>query len=569
MRNLFSYIDLRIKEIIKILIPELKNIDNVLVEIPNKPEYGEFSTNAALVVGKQIKKPPMEIANLFLKQLQNLDFIKEVKIADPGFLNFNLKESFWRQFLKSVFINLDQYGLDNIGQGSKIHLEFVSVNPTGPLHIGHTRGAIYGDAIANILVAMEYNVVKEYYINDAGNQINTLIESLKIRYKNLFGANLEIPEGYYPGEYLIDIAQRIRDHFDVDIELIDKRELIDFAVNAVMDLIKKDLADLGVKHDVFVSEYHDVMQQGKVQLALDILESKGLIYKGVLDRPKSIKDGTWESKEQMLFRSKSFGDDTDRVVIKSDGSYTYFVGDIAYHYYKLERGFKDLILLLGADHGGYIKRISAVVNALSNGTAKIDVRVNQLVNLFRNGKPFKMSKRSGNFITVRDIIDEIGKDAFRFAMLSKRNDTALDIDFVKLKEQSKDNPIWYVQYAHTRCQSVFRRARALGFNLNDTRDIDFIYSAKDMELIKVIASYPKILYAAAIYHEPHRVNYYLQELANSFHQLWSSGTDDNRLRFIDETDMKFTLSRLALVKIVAGIISSGLKLLGIEPINEM
>lgn len=569
MDNVFLYIDLNIKKITKLLAPTLDNVKGVIVEIPNNPEHGEFSTNAALVISKQMKKSTMEVANLFLEQLRKLDFIKEVKIVYPGFLNFNLREFYWQQFLKDVLTNLDRYGLDNIGGGSKINLEFVSVNPTGPLHIGHTRGAIYGDAIANILFAMGYDVTREYYINDAGNQINTLIESLKIRYKNLFGANLEIPEGCYPGEYLIDIAKKVSEHFSIDIELIDKRVLIDFTVNAVMNLIKKDLEDLGVKHDVFVSEYHDVVQQGKVKLALDILESKGLIYKGVLEKPKSIKNDTWEVKEQVIFRSKDFGDDTDRAIIKSDGNYTYFVGDIAYHYYKLERGYNNLILLLGADHSGYVKRISAVVSALSDGATKIDVKINQLVNLFKNGKPFKMSKRSGNFVTVRDVIDEIGKDIFRFAMLSKKNDTVLDIDFAKLKEQNKDNPVWYIQYAHTRCQSVLRKAKELAFDISNIGNIELIYFKEDMELIKMIASYPKVLNAAAIYYEPHRVNYYLQELACSFHKLWSNGSSNNKLRFINEADRRLTLSRLVLVKIVAAIINSGLKLLGIEPINEM
>ncbi|CAK6538092.1 MAG: arginine--tRNA ligase [Candidatus Midichloria mitochondrii] len=544
----------------------IDNLENIVVEIPNNPQHGELSTNAALVVGKTIKKNPREVATLFLGDFRKLEFIKEVQIEGPGFINFRLKEQFWSGFLKDVLKSSKTYGLENIGNGKQINLEFVSVNPTGPLHIGHARGAIYGDAIANILSAMGYNITKEYYINDAGKQINTLIESLKIRYKNLSGANLSIPADCYPGEYLIDVASKAKEQFKADLDVVDQRELADFAVNEVMNLIKQDLADLGIRHDVFVSEYHDIIKESKIQIALEMLEEKGLIYQGILEAPKSVNEQDWEATQQTIFKSTNFGDDGDRTIIRSDGSYTYFVGDIAYHYYKLERGYNDMILLLGADHSGYVKRIKAIVSALSDNKATIDVKINQLVNLYKNGQPFKMSKRAGNFITVRDVLNEIGKDTFRFAILTKKNDTVLDIDFAALKEQNKDNPVWYVQYAHTRCQSVLKKAQELG---SSNEELDYSYFPEDMNLIKMIALYPKILAAAASYHEPHRLNYYLQELANSFHQLWSGGNSNNKLRFINEQDKKLTQSRLVLVQIVANIISSGLKLLGIEPINEM
>ena len=413
-----------------------------------------------------------------------------------------------------------------------------------------------------------YDVVKEYYINDAGSQIETLVQSLIVRYRNLFGENIDIPEGCYPGEYLIDIALKLKELYP-DLSKVDKRALADFAINEIMELIKNDLRALGVIHDVFISEFHDIIEKNKVQIAIKKLEDKKLIYKGILEAPKGISDSEWEPKEQTIFKSTSFGDDADRPIIKSDGSYTYFLGDIAYHDYKLARGFDHMILLLGADHGGYVKRIKSIVKALSDGKANIEVKINQLVNLYKDGKPFKMSKRAGNFITVKDVIDEIGKDAFRFAILTKKSDTVLDIDFTKMKEQSKDNPLFYVQYAHARAKSVLRKALSLGIGSDLNVNLEGNIFEEDLSLIKSIASLPKVLLAALTYCEPHRINYYLQDLANHFHHLWSLGMEQKNLRFIFEQDVEATKARITLVVALVKAIALSLELLGIKALDEM
>ena len=548
----------------------LKEItENITVEIPNNPNNGDLSTNIAFVISEKLGLSPKEVASSLSNHLTKIDLVENISVAGPGFINLKMKPEFWNKFLKRAIIDNYKYGIVNIGLGEKINLEFVSANPTGPLHLGHTRSAVCGDVIARILKAMGYEVTKEYYINDAGSQIAVLAKSVRIRYDNLFGANKEIPEGCYPGEYLIKVAEKIKNNFKNDLDDEDERKIIDFIVNEMMENIKKDLADLGVNHDVFVSEYHDIINRDQVKNCITILEAKNLTYNGVLDAPKRQQDDDWEPEEQMIFKSKNFGDDSDRPIIKSDGTLTYFAGDIAYHQYKLARGFNNMILMLGADHIGYIKRIKAIVAALSDNKAKIEVKINQLINLYKDGKPLKMSKRSGSYVTLRDALDEIGKDTLRFTILSKKSDTPLDIDFAKLKEQNKENPVWYVQYAYTRGMSLLRKAQELGFDTNQHLEEHNYFFPEDIQLIKILASYPKILQSAASLLEPHRLNYYLQDLANAFHHLWALGNTDLKYRFIDEANRSSTIARLQIVKLLTNTMSNVLGLLGITPLERM
>jgi arginyl-tRNA synthetase len=546
-----------------------KITENITVEIPNNRNNGDLSTNIAFVISEKLGLTPKEVASSLSNHLTKIDLVDNISVAGPGFINLKMKPEFWNEFLKRAIIDNDKYGIVNIGLGEKINLEFVSANPTGPLHLGHTRSAVFGDVIARILKAMGYEVTKEYYINDAGSQIAVLAKSVKIRYDNLFGANKEIPEGCYPGEYLIKVAEKIKNHFKSDLDNEDERKIIDFIVNEMMENIKKDLADLGVNHDVFVSEYHDIIKRDQVKNCIKILETKNLIYNGVLEAPKGQQDDDWEPEEQMIFKSKDFGDDSDRPIIKSDGTLTYFAGDIAYHQYKLARGFNNMILMLGADHIGYTKRIKAIVAALSDNKAKIEVKINQLINLYKDGKPLKMSKRSGSYVTLRDALDEIGKDTLRFTILSKKSDTPLDIDFAKLKEQNKENPVWYVQYAYTRGMSLLRKAQELGFDTDQHLEEHNYFFPEDIELIKILASYPKILQSAASLLEPHRLNYYLQDLANSFHHLWALGNTDLKYRFIDEENKSATIARLQIVKLLTNTMRNVLGLLGITPLERM
>lgn len=572
MFNIFSFIRNHICVTVERLFPGYIVSDNIILEIPSNPKYGDFSTNAGRIVSMQIPNADSQI----VEELRKLDFIDKISIADgaSGFINIIVKKNFWIDFLKSAYQIKNEYGFVNIGQNEKINIEFVSANPTGPLHIGHARGAIYGDTIARILEKVGFDVTREYYINDAGNQIEKLVRSLKIRYQNLHGAALEIPEGCYPGEYLIDIAQKLNASLTTDINAVDERQLADFAVEQILMIIKQDLSDLGViTHNVFTSEFHDIVEKGKIEQSIAIIQNKGLLYKGTLAAPKGTENADWEPTEQTIFRSTAFGDSEDRVVVKSNGEYTYFAGDIAYHHDKIARGYKKMILLLGMDHAGYIKRINSIVQALSDGQAAIDIKTTQLVGLYKDGVPYKMSKRAGNFLTVADVLKEVGKDNLRFAMLTKASDTGIVIDFSKLKEQNKHNAIWYIQYAHTRAKSVLNKAAEM-FDMSVAFDIDtdnmaHMILAEDMNLIKMIASYPKIIMAAACNHEPHRISYYLQELASIFHHLWAAGTTEKTLRFIDTVNIENTKYRLMLVKLTATIISSGLELLGIEALESM
>ncbi|MBY0581093.1 MAG: arginine--tRNA ligase, partial [Rickettsiales bacterium] len=461
----------------------------------------------------------------------------------------------------------------NIGKGEKVNIEFVSSNPTGPLHLGHAKGAVFGDAIANLLLKCGYDITKEFYINDAGNQINNLTKSLKIRYKQLLGEKIELEENCYPGEYLIELAKNLHEEIKDDAnKLNDENFLNNFAVEKILEIIKNELHHLGVYHDNFVSEKQLILQN-KVKHCIDFLKEKNLLYQGILEKPKGESSDDWEPKEQTLFRSTNYGDDIDRAVVKSNGEYTYFASDIAYHLDKIERGFNNMVLLLGADHIGYKKRLVSSVNALSDGEAKLDVKICQLVKLLRDGKQIKMSKRSGNFISLEEILDEIGKDALRFAILSKSSDTVLEVDVEKLKQQTKDNPVFYVQYASARANSILKKAKEMQINIEnlvkEEVDLSLLDSEYDFNLIKMLALYPKILTSCLNTLDPHKITYYLYDLACKFHQIWSKGTKEENIKFITKDNVELTKARILLVHATTLVITSGLKLLGIKAVEQM
>ncbi len=566
------------------------------VEVPKNPEHGDIATNIAMVLSKQLQQKPIDIAKYFISTLcaDMSDYIQKAEVAVPGFINLKLKHDVLHNFL----LQLNENGTGiydpewNIGNNEKVNIEFVSANPTGPMHIGHARGAIYGDTLCRLMRRCGFNVTAEYYINDAGTQINILAESLYIRYRQLLGENIEIPEGCYPGEYLCDIAMQLKNEYGDTIadmqETARKALLCEFAVEKVMSLIKKDLAILGVKHDVFTSE-KSLINDGMVEKAIEILKAKNLIYHGSLDKPKSQSDAVdWEEREQLLFRSTRFGDDLDRPILKSDGSYAYFASDIALHMNKISCGYHNMLLLLGADHLGYIHRISAAVQALSDNKATINVLINQLVNILKDGRPIKMSKRKGNFVTVSDLVEEVGVDTLRFAMLMHKNDTVLNIDCDKVKEKSKDNPIFYVQYAHTRVASILRNAYkadiitddeiaiadkgvSIGYKYapNNTIDYSLLKSDIEIDLMKKLVQFPKVIEFAALQKEPHHITYYLYELATQFHTTWHAGIIQEDMRFIIESNIPLSRARVGMVYAVASTIGCAMDIIGVKPMLEM
>jgi arginyl-tRNA synthetase len=466
-----------------------------------------------------------------------------------------------------------------MGKGERVNVEYVSANPTGPMHVGHTRGAVFGDALASLMAYSGYDVTREYYINDAGGQITILAQSTLLRYREALGETIEIPAGLYPGDYLVPVGQALKAEFGDSLLSKPEREVLpivkDRVLAAMMELIKADLAQLNIHHDVFFSERTLHGQGGDIQTTLDWLREQGMVYEGRLDAPKGKTPEDWEDREQTLFRAKDYGDDTDRALIKSDGSYTYFAADIAYHRNKYLRGFNHMVNVLGADHSGYVKRLQAAVKAVSHGKADIDVRICQLVRLLKNGEPFKMSKRSGDLVTLADVVEEVGADATRFMLLFRRNDAAMDFDFALVKEQTRDNPVFYVQYAHARACSIFRKAK------NDVPGLDFgtaalagaevelLTSAADLELIRLLAAWPRTVSAAAIAHEPHRIAFFVHDLAAAFHGFWAKGNDDHSLRFVNAADPKLTLARLALVDAVRQVIRNGLGILGVSAPEEL
>jgi arginyl-tRNA synthetase len=568
-------------------LPRGLDFSRVAVEPPRDPAHGDLATNAAMVLAGAAKENPMALAERIAAALGGRQLISgdycgfgfTLAPAKPGFINIRLAPEVWWAQLREILQAGPAFGDSAIGGGEPVNVEFVSANPTGPMHVGHGRGAVVGDALAGLLAKAGFRPQREYYINDAGAQVDMLARSAYLRYREALGETVEaIPDGLYPGEYLIEtghaLAQRDGAKWLGRPEAEWLGPVRDFAVAEMMALIRDDLAALGVTHDLFVSE-RKLVEGGAIDECLAALEERGLVYTGVLEPPKGKLPDDWEPREQTLFRATSFGDDVDRPLKKSDGSWTYFAADIAYHREKFRRGFSNLIDVWGADHGGYVKRMQAAVRAVTENAATLDVKLCQLVNLFDKGAPVRMSKRAGTFVTLREVVDEVGKDVFRFIMLTRKNDQALDFDFAKVSEQSKDNPVFYVQYAHARAASVMRHA-AEQFPEEDLTDsalgnapLDSLSDPLEIALIRQLAGWPRLVEGAAEAHEPHRIAFYLQEVAAQFHALWNKGKDEAALRFILASDPQLTRARLALVRGVAIVIASGLAVFGVEPVQEM
>src|ERR1700723_188491 len=556
-----------------------------VVEPPRDAAHGDMATNAAMVLAKEAKTKPRDLAEAIAARLRRDDLIASVDVAGPGFINLTLKPSAWSDALRTVLREGDAYGRSTTGAAEKVSVEYVSANPTGPMHVGHCRGAVFGDALASLLAFAGYDVTREYYINDAGAQVDVLARSAFLRYREALGENIgEIPEGLYPGDYLVPVGQALAAEYGDRLLTMSEGQWLPTvrakAIAMMMAEIKGDLAALNIEHDVFFSE-RSLIETGnnRVTETIDYLRSKGDIYEGRLPPPKGGPVEDYEDREQTLFRATAFGDDVDRPLIKSDGSYTYFASDIAYHRDKFERGFANLIDVFGADHGGYIKRMQAAVKAISAGKAALDVKVVQLVRLLRNGEPVKMSKRSGDFVTLREVVDEVGRDAVRFMMLFRKNDAVLDFDLAKVIEQSRDNPVFYVQYGHARGHSVFRNAREMIPDLPEQEGARAVFLADaaverltdpaELDLLRRLALYPRMMEAAATAHEPHRIAFYLYDLASEFHALWTRGRDLPYLRFIINNDAEITKARLALVQGVVSVLASGLAVLGVDAPVEM
>lgn len=582
--NLFHQLKNDIEKIIVQLnasgaLPGQLDLSKLAVEPPRDASHGDVACNAAMILTKQVGQPPAAIAEKIAADIKKMDFVTEVKVVNPGFINIRLQSGFWQNHVGEILKSGVKYGLGNVGQGKPVNVEYVSANPTGPMHVGHGRGAVVGDSLARLLAAVGYKVTKEYYINDAGSQVDTLARSLHMRYREQFGENIgEIPKGLYPGEYLIDVAKKLAAKDGK--KWLDKPEsdwlpsLREYAVAEMMNLIRDDLKALGVEHDVFTSEKKLVMD-GDVDKALQWLTGKGLVYQGVLEPPKGKKPDDWEPREQTLFRATNFGDEIDRPLKKSDGSYTYFANDIACHYSKFSRGFNDMINIWGADHGGYVKRMQSAVKAISEGKGDLDVKLVQMIGLYHNGEPVKMSKRAGTFVTLREVVDEVGKDVFRFIIMTRKNDIAFDFDLAKVKEQSKDNPVFYVQYAHARIRSVMRHAAEMfGTDIATPESLQkanyaLLTDSDELALIKLMATYPRLVESAALSHEPHRVGFYLHDLAAAFHSLWNKGRENVSLRFLLPENRDVSLARLAMLEACRSIIASGLGIFGVTPVEEM
>ncbi|MEO1639352.1 MAG: arginine--tRNA ligase [Pseudomonadota bacterium] len=546
----------------------------VTVEPPRDASHGDMATNAAMVLAKPAKMNPRAIAEALAAKLQDDPQIAEVSVACPGFLNLRLDPKVWHGVVK-VALSDRAFGQSTMGQGQKLMVEYVSANPTGPLHVGHTRGAVFGDALARLLDYAGFEVTKEYYINDGGAQVDVLARSVYLRYLEAHGQEVAFEDGTYPGDYLIPVGQALKDKvgdaFVGKGEQFWLQEVREFATEAMMDLIREDLAQLGVTMDSFFSE-KSLYGSGRIEQAIDDLDSKGLIYRGTLEPPKGKVPEDWEPREQTLFRSTAHGDDVDRPVQKSDGSWTYFAPDVAYHYDKVERGFDQLIDVFGADHGGYVKRMKAAVAALSDGKVPLDIKLTQLVKLYKNGEPFKMSKRAGTFVTLRDVVDQVGPSVTRFHMLTRKNDAPLDFDFDKVLEQSKDNPVYYVNYAYARINSAVEKAGAITKTDDATladADLSGITHPAELALMKKLAEWPRLVEIAARGHEPHRVAFYLYDLAAEFHALYNLGNSDDAMKFVQEGDADTTRGKIALVRAVAIVILHGLSILGVTPVEEM
>ena len=584
--NIFADVEARVRAALEALkaegkLPDDLALANVEAEAPRDATHGDVATNAALVLAKPAKMKPRDIADLLKAKLETAPDVAKVDVAGPGFLNITFKSDVWHGLIKTILREGPNFAAKGAGHGEKVNLEYVSANPTGPMHVGHCRGAVFGDALANLLQFSGFKVTREYYINDAGGQVDVLAKSAFLRYREALGDDIgAIPEGLYPGDYLKPVGEALAKVHSRTLLVMPEGEWLPlvrtFAIDAMMDMIRDDLAALNIKHDVFFSEA-SLTRAGtnKIKAAIDVLSQKGLIYEGKLEKPKGHDDAEWEDRTQTLFKSTQFGDDEDRAIQKSNGGYTYFAGDIAYHYDKLQRGFLHLINVFGADHIGYISRMKSAVTALSDGKADLDIKVVQLVKLFRGGEPVKMSKRSGTFVTLRDVVDEVGKDPVRFMMLYRKNQEQLDFDFAKVTEQSKDNPVFYVQYAHARAASVFRNTAeqmpSLDISLKalGKADLSGLSDAGEIDLAKRLGAFPRIVEGAARAHEPHRVAFYLYDLASALHGQWTRGNESPHLRFIQSNDGVATTARLALIAATKQVITSGLKILGVEAPETM
>ncbi|HUN98775.1 MAG TPA: arginine--tRNA ligase [Bradyrhizobium sp.] len=561
------------------------DLSRVVVEPPRDASHGDMATNAAMVLAKEAKLKPRDLAEQIAARLRDDALIAQVDVAGPGFINLTLKPSAWWNELRAVLRAGASYGRGAAGSAGKINVEYVSANPTGPMHVGHCRGAVFGDALAGLLAFAGHDVEREYYINDAGAQVDVLARSAFLRYREALGENIgEIPEGLYPGDYLKPVGQALAAEYGDKLLSMSEAERLPIvrakSIAMMMAMIKQDLAALNIKHDVFFSE-RSLIEGGSNRVAetIDYLRSKGDVYQGRLPPPKGAPVDDYEDREQTLFRATAYGDDVDRPLLKSDGSYTYFASDIAYHKDKFDRGFADLVDVWGADHGGYIKRMQAAVKAVTSGRATLDVKIVQLVKLLRNGEPVKMSKRSGDFVTLREVVDEVGSDAVRFMMLFRKNDAVLDFDLAKVLEQSKDNPVFYVQYGHARGYSIFRNAREVIPELPEEDDaraaflevtaVERLTDPAELSLLRQLALYPRLIDAAATAHEPHRIAFYLYDLASEFHALWTKGRDLPYLRFIISNDAEITRARLAMVQGVVSVLASGLAVLGVHAPDEM
>ncbi|MEO0412028.1 MAG: arginine--tRNA ligase [Pseudomonadota bacterium] len=578
--DIFANLQAKLTQDVKALIADgalpqeaSKAAEGLILEPPRDPSHGDMATPAALMLAKPAKAKPRDIAQLLQAKLLEWPEVASVEIAGPGFLNLRLAPAFVRDLIPNVLASGTDYGRQP-SVGTKVNVEYVSTNPTGPIHMGHCRGAVFGDALSALLEFAGYDVLREYYINDAGSQIDTLARSAHLRYREALGEDIgEIPEGLYPGDYLVPVGKMLADKHGSQFKDLPEADWLDFfkrkSSGAMMEMIRDDLALLGIHHACFFSE-RTLHENGGIDQAIETLRAKGHIYEGVLEPPKGKKPDDWEPRPQTLFRATAFGDDVDRALKKSDGSYTYFAADIAYHFDKINRGYSDMIDVWGADHSGYIKRMQASIEAIADGEASLDVKICQMVRLFRAGEPVKMSKRSGSFVTLSEVIDEVGKDVVRFMMLTRKNDAQLDFDFAKVLEQSKDNPVFYVQYAHARICSAMKRAQeAIGSFDIAKADLSLLADETEHMLLMTLAQWPRQVRAAASAHEPHRIAFFLQELASQLHSHWNKGNDTPALRFIVDDNKTLTIARVALLASVKNVLASGLNVLGVTPVEEM
>ena len=584
--NIYGLFERRVGEALERLsaagqIPSGIDTSKVLVEPPRDASHGDLATNAALAVAKAAKTNPRQLAELIAADLREDPQVVEASVAGPGFINIRLRPDVLHEVIRAALLDPKGFGRSGQGAGTAVNVEYVSANPTGPMHVGHGRGAVFGDALASLLAFTGHTVTREYYVNDAGAQVDVLARSAFLRYREALGEEVgAIPEGLYPGDYLVPVGHALAERHGVALRDLPEAEWLpvvrDAAIDAMMAMIRDDLALLDIRHDVFFSERS--LSRGAadtISATIADLRARGLVYEGRLPPPKGQLPDDWEDREQTLFRATEFGDDVDRPLLKSDGSYTYFAADIAYHRSKFERGFAAMIDVWGADHGGYVKRMQAAVKAVSAGQAELDVKLCQLVKLLRGGEPVKMSKRSGDFVTLREVVEEVGRDPVRFMMLHRKNDAPLDFDLAKVLEQSKDNPVFYVQYAHARCASVFRQAsdafpgQDAGLAKLAGADLSAITDEAEIELERRIAQYPRVVEAAALAHEPHRIAFYLYDLAGVFHALWNKGKDLPQLRFVKHDDERSTLARLALLGALKAVLASGLGILGVSAPDEM